>query len=140
MRSLTKKHGLEVVEESEFLQFETDFNVRLGIELKNFIRHYHGSKVNEILFFDQEQGMWIVNGFFSFKETIELTAEFLKSYNKPLLPFAYDPGGWHFCLSLEDKDHNTVYVNRWTDHLPEDQFLKIANSFEDFINQLQPEN
>jgi hypothetical protein len=55
------------------------------------------------------------------------------------VPFAYDPGGWHFCLSFDADTYGKIIINRWTDHLPEEQFLVIADSFEEFINGLQTE-
>jgi hypothetical protein len=41
---------------------------------------------------------------------------------------------------MDDDDFGTIYINRWTDHLPEEQFLKIADSFEEFINGLHAED
>ena len=51
-----------------------------------------------------------------------------------------DPGGWHFCLSIDEKDYGTIIVNRWTDHSEENQFLKIADNFEEFIDGLITED
>jgi hypothetical protein len=139
MKTLTKIYSPERLHENEFLDFEKHFSVKLTPEIRDFISDYHGSKVKEILFVDSKQELWVLNSFFSFREAIDLAGEFSKTYNRKLMPFAYDPGGWHFCISLEEGEYNVVYINRWTDHLPEEQFLKIANSLEEFIDSLQPE-
>ncbi|MBK9580663.1 MAG: SMI1/KNR4 family protein [Saprospiraceae bacterium] len=60
----------------------------------------------------------------------------MKRVGEKKIPFAYDPGGWHFCLSFDEDTFGKVVVNRWSDHLPEDQFIVIADSFEEFINGL----
>ena len=40
----------------------------------------------------------------------------------------------------EGVDYGKIIVNRWTDYLPEEQFLVISNSFEEFINGLKRED
>jgi len=139
MKDLTKTYQAIPLNRGEIEEFELNTQSKLPLEFKKFIENYQDSKIKEILFFDENQELWILNAFLSFKESAELYKEFEKNLKRNMLPFAYDPGGWHFCLSLEEKDFGAIIVNRWTDHLPEEQFLKIANSFEEFIDGLQPE-
>ncbi len=81
--------------------------------------------------------IWEVHSFNRYINMFELFEEFISEGWGKMLPFAIDPGGWHFCLCMEDKDYGAIYVNRWTDYLPENQFLKISESFEEFINSLK---
>jgi hypothetical protein len=141
MRHLTKiSNNNVVIDNDEFLSFETQSDFKLPSHIKEFIKNYQGSKVKEILFYDKKMELWVINAFFLFSEAVKLFLEFLNSYQRRMLPFAYDPGGWHFCICLEKKDFGAIYVNRWTDHLPNEQFVKIAESLIEFVQGLQKEN
>lgn len=123
--------SIRLVEESIASTFSENF--------KDFMKENGGLSHFERYFIDKENTQWEVNSYCNFTELYKLTEEFLKSYHRKLVPFAFDAGGWHFCLCIEEKDYGTVIINRWTDYLPEEQFLKIADSFEDFINGLKTE-
>lgn len=75
--------------------------------------------------------------YLTYPELYKLTDEFLREYHRKLVSFAYDPGGWHLCLSFDEATYGNIIINRWTDNLPEEQFLVIAESFEEFINGLK---
>jgi hypothetical protein len=108
--------------------------------VREYIKKYAGLSFEERFFIDKENREWELAQFNRFTDLYGLTEEFMKGYGRKLIPFAYDPGGWHFCLCMDDEDFGTIYINRWTDHLPEEQFLKIADSFEEFINGLHAED
>ncbi len=139
MKILTKKYDTKIVNNFEFDNFEFEVKIKLPTDFKNFIRNFQNCKVKEILFFDDKKELWVLNSFFSFAEIVDLYKEFLEEYHQKLIPFACDPGGWHFCLCMDEKDFGCIIVNRWTDYSEEEQFLKIADSFEEFINGLQVE-
>jgi hypothetical protein len=107
--------------------------------VRSYIKRYGGDMIREKYFYDKNGLEWELSQFNLFKDLHGLTKEFLDNYNRKLLPFAYDPGGWHFCLSFDADTYGKIIINRWTDHLPEDQFLVIADSFEEFINGLKAE-
>jgi hypothetical protein len=140
MKKLTKAYEAEQIESSLLNDFEVANRLQLSNNFKQFYLEYQGSKVKEILFFDITNEMWVLNSFFELKEMDLLFLEFLEAYKRKLIPFAFDPGGWHFCLCMDEKDFGAIIVNRWTDHLPEEQFLKIADSFEEFVNGLKRED
>jgi SMI1-KNR4 cell-wall len=107
---------------------------------KSILAKYGGLAIYEMYYHDKDNNLWELGAFDNFTSIYELTKEFLEKYQRKLVPFAYDAGGWHFCLCMDEKDYGCIFVNRWTDHLPEEQFLKIADSFEEFINGLKRED
>jgi len=102
-----------------------------------FLKKNAGLSHFECIYIDKLKVEWQVQSYNDFKDLYGLTKEFLEKHNRKLVPFAYDPGGWHFCLSFDKDTYGKIIINRWTDHLPEDQFLVIADSFEEFINGLK---
>lgn len=113
------------------------FQSELSNEFKEFMTYNAGLSHYERIFKDKKGTSWEVNQYLRFVEIHDLSAEFTGANWGKMLPFALDPGGWHFCLCLEKEDCGAIFINRWTDHKPEEQFLKIADSFEDFINGLE---
>ena len=106
---------------------------------KEFLKENGGLSHYERIYIDNQNTHWEVISYLSYVELYKLTDEFKGAYERKLVPFAFDAGGWHFCLCFDESDYGTIIVNRWTDHIPEEQFLKIADSFDDFINGLKKE-
>jgi hypothetical protein len=102
-----------------------------------FMTKYAGLSLEEDCYLDAEGRRWIAAAFEDFASMQALTKEFKQKGWGLKVPFAHDEGGWHFCLSFDAKTHGKIVINRWTDHLPEDQFLVIADSFEEFVAALQ---
>jgi hypothetical protein len=127
------------IQGAEFNFIEKTLEINLPIIFKNYLSKYGGMSIYENTFFKQDIGSFEIGQFLMFDEILNLSKEFLQSYHRKLIPFAYDPGGWHFCLSFDDETYGKIIINRWTDHLPEEQFLVIADSFEEFINGLKTE-
>lgn len=125
--------------DSNFRMIEDIVQSKLDLDFKDFMKVNAGLSHYERIYKDSNIKEWEVHQYVDFTEMYDLTTEFVNSYKRKLVPFAFDGGGWHFCLCLDESDHRAIYINRWTDHLPEDQFLKIAESFQDFINGLQKE-
>ena len=105
--------------------------------LKEILIRYAGLSVKENTYKDSNGKEWELQTFDHIGSMVDLTKEFVEKGWGKKLPFAYDPGGWHFCLSFEEENFGKILVNRWTDHAPEDQFVIIADSLEDFINGLE---
>lgn len=92
------------------------------------------------IFFDEAQTKWEVQKYLTYSELFELTRELTEKYHRKLIPFAYDLGGWHFVLCMDEgANYGSVIINRWSDYLPNEQFLRIADSFESFIDGLKTE-
>ena len=104
--------------------------------LRSIITKYAGLSVLENTYLDSNNTEWELQTFDHIASMVDLTKEFIEKGWGKKIPFAYDPGGWHFCLSCDEDTFGKVVVNRWSDHLPEDQFIVIADSFEEFINGL----
>lgn len=120
---------------------EEIINSKLPETFKDFLKENGGLSHYERIFIDKEETNWEVNSYVNYKELVNLTTEFSDAYKRKLVPFAFDPGGWHFCLCLDEGDDNgKIIINRWTDHALEEQFLVIADSFEEFINGLKTED
>lgn len=127
------------IDEGGFKFIEKIVSADFSDFFKNIMANYGGLAIYERYYRDKDNNLWELGAFDNFTSIYELTKEFLEKYNRKLIPFAYDPGGWHFCLSFNKETYGKIIINRWTDHLPEDQFLVIANSFEEFINGLKTE-
>lgn len=105
--------------------------------LRGLVVKYAGLAVLENTFRDKNNTEWELQAFDHVASMVDLTKEFIEKGWGKKLPFGFDPGGWHYCLSFEEESFGKVMVNRWTDHVPEDQFIVIADSLEDFINGLE---
>jgi hypothetical protein len=109
----------------------------LPVSLNEVILKYAGLRVLEDTYEDKSKVLWEIQSFDNVASMVDLTKEFIvKGWGKKL-PFAFDPGGWHYCLSFDEDTYGKVIVNRWTDHEEKDQFLLIAESFEEFIEGLK---
>ena len=104
---------------------------------KTFMTKYAGLSVEEDCFLDNNGKTWIIASFDEFKSMYNLTKEFKDKGWGLKVPFAYDQGGWHYCLSFDPQTFEKIIVNRWTDHTTEDQFVVIADDFEGFVNGLE---
>lgn len=127
------------IDEGGFKFIEKIVSTEFSDFFKNIMAKYGGLAVYERYYHDKNNNLWELGAFDNFTSIYELTKEFLEKYKRKLVPFAYDGGGWHFCLSFDEETYGKIIINRWTDHLPEEQFLVIADSFEEFINGLKTE-
>lgn len=132
---------VERIQEAEFNLIEKEFNINLTELFRDYLKKYGGMAILENTFISNASEEFQVGQFLMFDEIFKLSKEFLQEYKRKLIPFAYDPGGWHFCVCFDTgEDNGKIIVNRWTDHVPEEQFLVIANGFEEFINGLKRED
>lgn len=57
--------------------------------------------------------------------------------NSKQIPFAYDPGGWHFIIDLnEGTDYGKIYLVP----LDDDELIYVAESFDVFIRECSEED
>jgi hypothetical protein len=104
---------------------------------KHILVKYAGLAVLENTYKDANNVEWELQTFDHVASMIDLTKEFIEKGWGRKIPFANDPGGWHYCLSFDEVTFGKIMVNRWTDHLPEEQFVVIADSIDEFINGLK---
>jgi hypothetical protein len=128
---------LPKIQDFELNLIEKKIDIEIKEALRQYLKKYGGEMIVEKYFIDKNGLEWELAQFTLFKDLFGLSNEFLENYNRKLLPFAYDPGGWHFCLSFDTETYGKVLMNRWTDHLPEEQFVVIADNFEEFIDGLR---
>lgn len=112
-------------------------NHNFSTNFSDFLKENAGLSHFECIYQDVNGIKWEVSQYNLFPDLHGLTKEFIANGLGKKIPFAYDPGGWHFCLSFDEDTFGQIFINRWTDHSKEEQLLKIADSFEEFIDGLQ---
>lgn len=127
------------IQSGEFRLLERTYSIKLPQEFKDFMQIYANSSTIERVFWQNNSQKWTIRSFCMYKTMHEFVGEFLDYKLGIKIPFGFDPGGWIFCLSLDEQDYYSVYIYRFTDHVPEEAFLKIADNFADFIDALVPE-
>lgn len=136
MRKLTFSKRIQ---DGEFRSLERTYDIKIPGDFKNFMQIYANSGVVERVYADSNNQNWKISKFCPYKTIHEFVGEFLENNLGIKVPFAFDYGGWIFCICLDENDYNSVHIYRF-DHKPEEPFLRIANSFEEFIEGLQPES
>jgi len=140
MKQLTSNSTPKGLNDNEVFDFQRKHDIELPKYFLDFVRKYGGTSTQEAGF---EDSYW-VNFFlpFSSSKTASVTAVFetyvIEQNTKSWLPFATDPGGWVFCISLEKNTEGQVWIDKF-DSGDENQFDFVCSSFEQFINGLQPE-
>jgi len=118
---------LEVLEGIHGITFPENF--------KMFLKEHAGLSFYENIYFSKGI-QWEVKEYLGFKDMFKLSKEFKENEFGKKIPFAFGSGGWHFCLDISAENFNSVWIYRWTDYEKEDAWLKIADSFEGFVNHL----
>jgi hypothetical protein len=138
--------------EKQLLQKEEDFGISLPLFYRNFIKNFNGG-VPEKIFFnfkDTKTNGSLVDRLFGFVENKYRNIDmYYKNYKMRIpcntLPIGIDPGGNLILLSVKGPDYGKVYY--W-DHNWEAEdgqvadysnLTLIADSFEEFINNLKSE-
>lgn len=143
MKKLNIKRGFIPIENKEIILFQDNNNIILPVFFIDFMREYNGAKIHENCF-DEE---YVVSNILPLLKcqnaSIELILPAVRNKEEgigrdDLVPFAIDPGGRPFYFSLGKDDNGTVYIDRMGAGY-ENPLLKIADSFEEFINGLQAE-
>ncbi|CAM3139271.1 SMI1/KNR4 family protein [Flavobacterium frigoris] len=142
MRHLTIDSSFIPLNKDEIELFELANNVVLPNYLKDFFVKYNGAKILEAFYGDQY--------YISFlpllknrNASVELILPAVRDEEEgigrnDLIPFATDPGGRPFYVSIGSNDEGVIYYDLVG--LGDDEPLrKITNSFEEFINGLKTE-
>lgn len=85
--------------------------------------------------------MFEISQFRTYKMMYDFVKEFKEQGLGKKLPFVIDNGGWVFCISFDDEsiDKILLYQMEIEWKTKKDAFELVANSFEDFIINLQEE-
>jgi cell wall assembly regulator SMI1 len=116
--------------------FERDFKLSLPISLKEHLLKYNGGTPQRN-FYLMGSRSFIIDRFYSLKygdlkledaiDDFQITEQVIP---KHLLPFAYDPFGNIYCISLAPKEHGKIYI--WL-HDVEGERVFVSDSLEEFI-------
>ncbi|MDJ1470982.1 SMI1/KNR4 family protein [Cytophagaceae bacterium DM2B3-1] len=120
----------------ELNELGTEFNIDLPQEFKSFIVKYLGMSVKETYY----QGVPQFKQFLKVSSIGKILAGHRYYGVEGYFPFAIDSGGWDYNISLRPETYGQVWVNKWDNGgVGEECFHFVANSFEEFIDGLEPE-
>ena len=140
MRDLTIIYSGKQSEKTQIERFQKLNEIDIpGYFIEFFIR-YEGCRVKENTFQDKYTLTRFLNLSSDRNASIEkiFSTYVEEECVKHWLPFAIDPGGWVFCLSLEQNTYGQVFVDRF-DLGEENSFAFVAPSLEAFIDGLYSE-
>ncbi|KUJ60596.1 hypothetical protein AR687_17650 [Flavobacteriaceae bacterium CRH] len=145
MRHLTIESSFIPVNKDKIERFELANNIVLPNYLKDFFVKYNGASIKEYIYNNNVD--YIINSFLPLLKnrnaSVELILPAVQDEDEgigrnDLIPFATDPGGRPFYVSIGSNDEGVIYYDLVG--LGDDEPLRqIANSFEEFINGLQEE-
>ncbi len=129
----------------DLIELEAEYDFIFPDELKLFYSQYNGGKPRKRAVCLQE-GDWRsstrFHGFYSIKLAFEKALKnvyFEEWWIKGFIPFGYDEGGETFCFSTRTHDYGCIYYfmsDCIDDENPENAFLKVSESFSQFINNM----
>ena len=124
----------------EIAEFESKHGICFPDYFKEFILKYNGCEIEKNAHSEQIAVDNFLPLYSSFNPSIDDILEgYLHNYeSRTWLPFGIDEGGWVFVISLHEESLGQVFIDRF-DKGEEIPFKKLADSFEDFINALVPE-
>ena len=95
-----------------YLNLLEDF---LGDKLSDYFKEimigYAGLIVLEDSYTDVSKNKWELQSFDNIASILQLSKEFKENGWGLKVPFAYDPGGWHFCLSFDKETYGKIIIN-----------------------------
>lgn len=128
----------------EITDFSTTNNIEIPIDFINFLTSQNAVSTVEKIFALNEYKVFYVHDFYPLgncvKSTLQLAYSTLKHYfEERYLPFACDPGGWQFIISIQKDDFGSVYFCRMDETL-DSALTFLSASFSSFIDRLEPES
>lgn len=146
MRKLTITSSGVPISIDDILDFEKKYELIFPDNLREFFLLYNGASTEEYKFFYNGIS-YSVNSFLPLYSNINASLELiLPAVKDPeegigrndLIPFGTDAGGRPFYVSTGESDYGCVYYDLMGIVFEgEDPLLKIADSFDEFINGLQ---
>lgn len=124
-----------------------DFEKREGLiipkQLKDFWVRFNPIYTKQNVY--QKSGQkYFLDRFYPFLSEYELSFQavfpnLVDYLGREYLSFANDPGDWQFLISIKDNFNGEIYLCRMDEIIP-NSLIKIADSFEEFINGLKSED
>jgi cell wall assembly regulator SMI1 len=130
--------------ENDIAEFETEFDLKLPTQYRNFLLKYNGGRVNPGSFDFVEHGhpSRSVLNYFASLDQLYKTMHFLMEPRNPtsyfgilpnLLPIAYDPGGNSLCISLSGDNEGQIFFE--AHDVPEGLNISfVASDFDAFLD------
>jgi thymidine kinase len=128
---------LPKISDSEITHLQSLLNYEFKGELILFFKKYLNSRTKENYFISKEGLEWRLHQFSNYPIMVKYLQKSIEQYDRKLLHFGLDEGGWNFCVSFDEDTMGKVIIDRTENDDPEEQFVIIADSFEEFINGLQ---
>lgn len=131
-KQLTKK---------EFESFESTLKVSFPKDFVDFYLTFNGGFPSHSYFEGKEISYFAPIKYGEQEYTITGTIQRLSELGRlpnGLIPFANDPGGWNFCIDLNETNYGVIYLlpNGIEDQSP----IFVAQSFDNFISNLSVED
>lgn len=134
---------------TQIQEFETEFNLKLPEDYKEFILQYNGGYPLENVFENEQEDEFDINSFFSIRNDFDVDSEGVMSskyiidthqiieQNIPnhLYPFGNTPGNQTYCISLAKYDYGSIYIYYLDGRKPEQTYVTF--SFLNFIQNLK---
>lgn len=131
----------EKLNEFDLRDFEDFYGVKLPQSFKDFYQKNNGG-IPSVKHFENQR----IAAFTSIKygresgktETIMEVLQLADRLSDKFIPFAFDSGGWYFCINLNDPGYGRIYIlpNGIEDSTP----IFLSESFEAFIAGLTAEH
>lgn len=128
--------------EEDILLLQARYNIKIPEDLATILLEANGGRSKENVFSKNSGEHFVVCDFISVSEdrngSVESLIPLVNDERSIIewIPFGFDPGGWIYCLNIESRK---VHLFRM-DKVFEENFDFMAESFEDFINNLKPES
>jgi hypothetical protein len=125
----------------QYSRIENEAGIKIPDNIKDFISEYADLSVKENKYINSDGKLFEISQFITYKMMYDFVKEFKEEGLGKKLPFAIDNGGWVFCISFDEEsiDKILIYQMEMEWKTKKDAFELVANSFEDFINNLQEE-
>ena len=125
----------------DIIAFQNEHAITLPSFLVDFFLKYNGAETTQYKF----RNKYVVNNFLPMQKNRNASVALIFPTvldkeegfgRKDLIPFAIDPGGRPYYVSIGDRDNGHVYLDRM--YMGDDNALqKIADTFDEFIDGLE---
>lgn len=147
MRSLKITQSTKECKLYDFVRLEQEFDIQLPEDFKIFMLRYGGTSIYENWV---KNTTWYIDWFLPPYDTdnvgMSMIIPMLRDYDEEddfynrrydLIPFAFELSQRYFYLSIGKEDFGIVYLSTFSDEEDKVILLKVADSFEAFINNLE---
>ena len=129
------------IQEFELTLLEKSIGSEMPTILRELLSNYGGLSIFECYYKSPlNKTEWSLDRFLMFDEIHQNTLDYLKEGWGQKMAFAIDPGGWHFCIDLSEKDYGKIWINRWSNFPENEQFMLIAENLDELLRSLKTED